>query len=111
MTIPYACWIRRQLRIVVTLAVFMAPSGATVAATDAAVYTDALAAGWDNWSWNTTLNFTTTAPVHAGSKSLSVTYNAGWAGLYLHASGYDTSCLPSRNKPAPQALIVNRAMA
>lgn len=46
------------------------------------IYTDALAAGWSNWSW-ATVNLQATAPVHSGSRSIAVTCSA-WQGLYLH---------------------------
>lgn len=55
------------------------------AAADVNVYGDALAAGWEDWSWGTTVNFSSTAKVFSGSKSISVQYTRGWAGLYLHA--------------------------
>ena len=65
--------------------------GTTLAA-DLPIYTDSLAGGWADWSWDTTRNFANTAPVHSGSDSLAVTFNSGWAGLYLHAgSAIDTS--------------------
>jgi PKD repeat protein len=65
--------------------------GTTLAA-DLPIYTDSLAAGWDDWSWATMRNFANTSPVHSGSDSLAVTFNSGWAGLYLHAgSAIDTS--------------------
>ena len=42
-------------------------------------------AAWDNWSWDTGLDFT--------EEGLEVTYQGGWAGLYLHretpAIGYN----------------------
>lgn len=56
------------------------------ALTDAIVYDDALAAGWDNWSWNTNVNFSNTTPVRSGSHSISVDYTAGWAGLSLRTA-------------------------
>jgi hypothetical protein len=65
------------------------------AATDLTIYAEALDSGWQNWSWDTTVNTAATTPVHAGSRSMAVTYRAGWAGLYIHAnsavalSGYD----------------------
>jgi hypothetical protein len=91
MTRQQAYKITRRLRIIVILSVFIAPIGVNVAAADAAVYSDNLAAGWDNWSWNTTLDFSNTAPVQEGTRSLSVKYDAGWAGLYLHTyTGFDT---------------------
>jgi hypothetical protein len=65
------------------------------AAAPLTVYGDALDAGWVNWSWNTTINFGATSPVHGGTKSLSAKYDAAWAGIYLRsnaaiASGFDT---------------------
>ena len=68
---------------------------AAAAATDLAIYGDALASGWQDWSWNTTRDFGISAPVQSGGASVAVTYTAGWAGLYLHApapvaaAGYD----------------------
>lgn len=67
------------------------PLAGRVEAAEAAVYGDGLAAEWADWSWGSTLNFAVTTPVHGGTKSLSVKYNAAWAGLYLHPySTYDT---------------------
>jgi hypothetical protein len=57
-----------------------------VLAADLPIYADALSAGWADWSWNTTVSMTNTSPVHDGSHSLSVRFDAGWAGLYLHAA-------------------------
>lgn len=59
------------------------------------VYDDSLAAGWDNWSWNSDIDFDNASPVHSGAASLRVTYAGGWAGLSLRApspistAGYD----------------------
>jgi hypothetical protein len=59
-------------------------SGATM------VYDDSL--HWSNWSWSASVNPIVTSPVHAGSRSMSVTFNAAWAGLLLHTSSdFDTS--------------------
>jgi hypothetical protein len=58
---------------------------------DVSIYTDALAAGWDDWSWGTTRNFANTSPVYAGTHSIAVTYTAAWGGLYLHHAGLSTS--------------------
>jgi len=57
----------------------------TVVPTDLIVYGDALATGWENWSWNTTVDFANTSPVQSGTRSIALTYNAGWAGLSLRA--------------------------
>ncbi|MFD1144297.1 glycoside hydrolase family 9 protein [Larkinella insperata] len=56
------------------------------AATTYLIYDDALNSNWADWSWSTTRNFGNTSPVQNGAKSLSVKYDAGWAGLYLHAN-------------------------
>ena len=56
--------------------------------TNHVIYDDAL--HWDNWSWNTTAS-SVTSPKFAGSHSLSVKYNAAWAGLSLHNSGFNTA--------------------
>lgn len=63
---------------------------------DVIVYGDALAAGWDNWSWSTAVNFSNTSPVRSGSHSISVDYTTGWAGLSLRtASPLDASVYPT----------------
>jgi hypothetical protein len=59
---------------------------AAQAASDLTLYGDALAGGWVDWSWNTTRNFNNSSPVQSGTASISVRYDAGWAGLYLHAN-------------------------
>jgi hypothetical protein len=53
-----------------------------------AIYTDALATGWDDWSW-AAVNFQATAQKHSGSYSIAVTY-AGWDGVQLHYPGFST---------------------
>ena len=65
------------------------------AAADLSIYADALATGWQDWSWDTTVNRSNAAPVHSGTASIAVTYDKAWGGLYLHAnavsiSAYDT---------------------
>ncbi len=54
-------------------------------AANVVVYADALPAGWDDWSWDSTLDFANAAQVHGGIHSIAVTYNAANAGLSLHA--------------------------
>lgn len=56
------------------------------AAADVTVYDDALAAGWQNWSWNTDVNFSSTAYVYSGSHSMYVSHYGYWDGVYLHAT-------------------------
>ncbi|MBI4202207.1 MAG: hypothetical protein HY532_03720 [Chloroflexi bacterium] len=57
--------------------------------TNRTVYDDSLS--WENWSWNTSVNFWATSPVYSGSRSAAVTYNAGWAGFLVHTNGLSTS--------------------
>ena len=84
-----------MVALVLALSSGLMPACNMAAAADILIYSDSLLTGWENWSWNTGLNFSSTSPVHSGSYSLSVTYNSAWAGLYLHAdaavdlSGYD----------------------
>ena len=54
-----------------------------LAAADLPIYTDTLAGGWQDWSWDTTRSFDNAQPVHSGSASIAVTYTAAWAGFYL----------------------------
>ena len=62
------------------------PIARAAAGADLAIYEEALASDWDNWSWSTTTSFAATSPVQGGVKSIAVTYTAAWAGLYLHAA-------------------------
>lgn len=48
------------------------------------IYEDVLQAGWSDWSWSTTRNYSNTSPVYSGAKSLAVQYTSGWGALYLH---------------------------
>ncbi|HEU4325046.1 MAG TPA: hypothetical protein VFS21_18035, partial [Roseiflexaceae bacterium] len=54
-----------------------------------AIYEDALAAGWQNYSW-ATVNLTASTPAQAGTKSIAVTFGA-WQGLYLGHAGISTA--------------------
>ncbi|HPH96200.1 MAG TPA: glycoside hydrolase family 44 protein [Anaerolineaceae bacterium] len=69
----------------VMAALALGPAAAPVQAAPAAqaVYADALAAEWANWSWSLTANFSSTSPVHGGSYAISAAYTAGWGGLQL----------------------------
>jgi endoglucanase len=48
------------------------------------VYSEGLASGWSNWSWNSTVNFDARSPVFSGVRSISWKPNSGFAGLYFH---------------------------
>jgi hypothetical protein len=57
----------------------------TGAAMQVTIYTDALAPGWEDWSWDTTTNAANAHPVRSGAASYAVTHDAAWGGFYLHA--------------------------
>jgi hypothetical protein len=79
-----------------TIALTSASSLQVSAQSTLSVYTDALASGWGDWSWNITRNLSNAVPVHAGSHSVAVTFTQGWDGLQfgrnnaLNLTGYDT---------------------
>jgi hypothetical protein len=58
------------------------------AANDVLIYTDALASGWQNWSWGnaTTVDFSSTAHVHSGTAAAAVDLDAAFAGLSLRVT-------------------------
>jgi hypothetical protein len=71
-----------------------APGGSAAAAprpSDAAIYQNALAPGWQNWSWGTQVDFAAAPLDGPGQQALAFTYQAPWAGLNLHTSGLSTS--------------------
>jgi hypothetical protein len=70
-------------RICVIVALLAAPFFCR-AQTSLNLYADALGSGWLDYSYTITDNFANTAPVHAGSKSISVTINGGYGGLQLY---------------------------
>ncbi|MBA3724262.1 MAG: PQQ-dependent sugar dehydrogenase [Candidatus Levybacteria bacterium] len=56
------------------------------------IFDNTLAAGWDNWSWNSVINFANTNPVYAGLNSIKYTATGMWSGMYLHnAAGTNTT--------------------
>jgi hypothetical protein len=63
------------------------PTAAPGTSTEGTVYAEGLASGWENWSWNSTINFDNNSPTFSGGKSIAFTPNSGWAGLYLHKNG------------------------
>lgn len=48
------------------------------------VYADALAGGWENWSYGASVDLGVTSPVHAGSRAIGLTITSGWGALNLH---------------------------
>lgn len=57
------------------------PQGADAPVVD--IYQDALGPGWQNWSWNSTVDFANASPVHDGANAIAVTALAGWSGFSL----------------------------
>ena len=55
------------------------------AAVGQSVYGDGLAAGWENWSWTSTVDFANASPARGGA-SIAVTFTAAWAGLSLRSA-------------------------
>lgn len=78
----------RPIHIVVallfTLTMLPAIAPTVSRAADSPIFGDSLASSWANWSWNTSSNMATSSPAR-GSASIAVTYDAAWAGFYLHA--------------------------
>ncbi|MCB8948950.1 MAG: glycoside hydrolase family 44 protein [Ardenticatenaceae bacterium] len=72
----------------IVLALFLIPilSLAAQPTANLIIYDDALAANWQNWSWDTAVAFNASSPVHAGSNAMSVTHTAAWAGLSLQSN-------------------------
>jgi hypothetical protein len=67
-------------------ALLLPPAPVIRAAADLTIYSEALAGGWANWSWDSVTDFAAAAPVFAGNKSLAVTHTAGWGGLSLRSA-------------------------
>jgi alpha-N-arabinofuranosidase len=62
----------------------LALRGTAFAATDQTIYDEALAPGWQNWSW-ATVDFASTANANTGAVSIAVT-PAAWSALYLRSA-------------------------
>ena len=77
-------WMPVTVLLVLISCILPRPSYASTTA-DTPIYTDTLAAGWDDWSWDTTRDLSAATPVHGGTAAISVHYDQPWAGLYLHA--------------------------
>lgn len=72
--------------LLIALLISMAVGLAAARADDLTVYADSLASQWADWSWDTGVDLSNGSPVHAGTDAIAVTYNAGWAALYLHTN-------------------------
>lgn len=77
------------LLVMMSLLLLLWVNGSSVQATptlDLVIYDDNLAAGWHDWSWDSTVNLANGAPVHGGTASTAVTYNAAWAAFSLRTA-------------------------
>ena len=68
----------------------MLASQVVFAQSNQSIYSDALGAGWQDWSW-CTRDLNSTTFVHSGSRSAKVTYTAAWQGFYLRHAAQDSS--------------------
>ncbi|MEM7127644.1 MAG: glycoside hydrolase family 44 protein [Chloroflexota bacterium] len=50
------------------------------------VFDDTLAQEWQNWSWDTTIDFVNDEPVEQGMASIAVTFDKNWGALWLSSS-------------------------
>jgi alpha-L-arabinofuranosidase len=66
------------------LPLLLAFRGTAFAQTDLTLFDEALAPGWQNWSW-ATVDTASTAQAHGGSVSIAVTPSA-WSALYLRSA-------------------------
>ena len=66
------------------LPLLLAWQGTASAQTDVTIYDEALAPGWQNWSW-ATVDTASAANAHTGSVSMAVT-PAAWSALYLRSA-------------------------
>src|SRR5687767_12841186 len=55
-------------------------------AADQPVYAEGLAAGWQDWSWDASVDMSSGAQAHGGVIAAAATITAAWGGLRLHAT-------------------------
>ncbi|MEP7075714.1 MAG: glycoside hydrolase family 44 protein [Acidobacteriota bacterium] len=72
------------------LFVFLLCATFAARAQDQAVYTDSLQNSWDNWSWAQT-NLASTASIHTGTASISVTSTDTFQAAYFHHAVFSTA--------------------
>lgn len=65
--------------------------GGASTTTDEILYDDARGIGWNDWSYNCTRDWSSTAEVYSGTYAVECDYTAAWGGLFLNHSGYDTT--------------------
>jgi hypothetical protein len=54
------------------------------------IYTDALAPGWQDWSWDATVDLYSNDPVYSGTQAISITAQA-WGALSFYHASFDPS--------------------
>jgi hypothetical protein len=54
------------------------------------IYTDGLGSGWEDWSWDSIVNLSSSNPVYSGTQAISVTAQA-WGALSLHRNNFDSN--------------------
>ncbi len=69
----------------VLIAVALVVMTATGSSQDLIVYDESLASGWQNWSWGTNVNLSSTSASHSGSNSISAEHTGAWGALYLRS--------------------------
>ncbi|HYF63052.1 MAG TPA: hypothetical protein VD886_09595, partial [Herpetosiphonaceae bacterium] len=67
-------------------ALLLAPAGRAARAADQPVYAEGLAAGWQDWSWDATVDMASGAQAHGGAIAAAATHTAAWGGLRMHAA-------------------------
>ena len=67
----------------------------SIAQTPLPIYTDALANGWTDSSYNCTHSFANPSPVHSGSDSISATVTSAYGGIQLNHSGITNAAYTS----------------
>ena len=58
-------------------------TGTSQASGEHIIYTDALASGWQSWSWGGDYTFDSADTVQSGGQAIAIDYTSAWAGLYL----------------------------
>jgi hypothetical protein len=89
LTLPFRRFTGRLCTALVLLTIAISFRVSANAQTDMAVYDDALAPGWQNWSW-ASVDLGSTAAVHSGSTAIAVTASP-WSALSLWHPAFNTT--------------------
>ena len=88
-------WNRFVVNAAKSILAFALAAPAVDLAQNLTVYDDALENGWSDGSYNITLNYFNTSPVHSGSYSISATITAAYGGIQLNHSKMTNSAYAS----------------